>query len=1267
MCAAPKAATLFAAVRPELDFPADEAKVLALWKERDVFRKTLRAETRSTGPSKGTFAFYEGPPTANGMPHNGHVLTRSIKDVLPRFKTMRGYDVPRKAGWDTHGLPVEVEVEKELGIHGKADIERYGVEPFIARCIDSVFRYTDAWERLTEKIGFWVDMPSAYVTFHKSYVESVWWALSVLHKKGLLYRGHRVCWWWPQGGTALSAAEVGWNYKSVDDPAVFVAFPLVDEPDVALCVWTTTPWTLSSNGYAAVKADVDYVVVDRGSGSKLVVAEALRASLGKKLGSELPVVRRMKGAELVGRRYRPPFDTFAATLFDRQAALKAGGSAAIYWRIMAADFVTLDTGTGIVHIAPAFGEDDFVAHRAELSRYVEPDAVPLICAVEPNGRFGAVAGELAGQYVKDADPAIVQSLRERGLLVHHETYRHDYPYCWRADDDPLIQLARPAWYIRTTALIERAKENNLAVNWLPEHIKSGRFGDFLDHNVDWALSRERYWGTPLNVWVCDADPQHELAPGSAAEIERLAPGAFEHFHHAKQLDLKLNDHLIVHKPWIDHVVLPCPHCGSPMHRVPEVIDAWFDSGCMPFAQFGFPWQSGSKAHFDRAFPADFISEAIDQTRGWFYSLLMISTLVFDAETLQEQALAARPFPHPYRSCVVLGHVCDREGKKESKSKGNYTPPEVILERVRMHFAVVPSSSPGLDKLRGKLESRQGVAYVARTDYEGLDLEGESAQVKLYRADREAEARPMELRPLKGLPRRVVVLGEDDMRSLGASACSTGLDIKPNDVPGLPLAERVLVEDPSRPAPGADAFRWFFYASSPPWTNTRHSLSNVRLVQKDFIIKLRNVYSFFTIYANIDGFSPAAGNPEAKGTAPADLARSHGYRPPRERPELDRWILSELHLGVRDVTRSLDAYAIYDAAQRLFDMVDALSNWYVRRSRSRFWASVDDPSVRQSKLDASFTLYEALCTIAKLSAPFVPFFAEEMYQNLVRRPWPSSQPESVHLCAYPEPDAAAIDEPLAAEMRLVRELVSLGLQVRTDNKLRVRQPLARADVVVASTELSQRMAAHGDLVAEELNVHELRWLEPGQEGQAVRYELKPNFRSLGPRLGKKVQLVKQRLGEANASALRAELATTGKLRLEVGGESIEIGAEDVEVQVMATEGYAAAGSRAGVVVLHTALSPALLDEGLGREVLAKVQSVRKELDLGYTERIEVVVRGSERLCRVIDADRARLAKEALCSSVRVEPADSAAAPAAPGLERRLLEVQDETVEILVRRP
>jgi isoleucyl-tRNA synthetase len=1291
---------VFDKVGTEINFPSDEAKVLAFWKQRRIFEKTLSAETRATGPSKGTFVFYEGPPTANGMPHNGHVLTRAVKDVFPRYKTMRGYDVPRKAGWDTHGLPVEVEVEKELRIHGKADIEKYGVEPFISRCVDSVFRYTEAWESLTDKIGFWVDLDSAYVTYHRSYVESVWWALSELHKKGLLYRGHRVCWWWPQGGTALSAAEVGSNYKTVDDPSVFVAFPLVDAPDTALCAWTTTPWTLPSNGYAAVRPDFDYVVVDAGEARddgtcaalgcrKLIVAAALREELAKKFKRDLPVLRELKGSELVGKRYRPPFDSFTGTLFDVTARKKDGTEEPIYWLVIGADFVTLDAGTGIVHVAPAFGEDDFNAHKKRLADFkpVAGSEIPMLCAVLPDGTFEPGSTKFAGLWVKDADPLILKDLAARGLLVHEEKYRHDYPFCWRADDDPLIQLARPAWYIKTRENIEKAIANNRAIHWLPPHIQEGRFGDFLANNVDWALSRERFWGTPLNVWVCSENEEHQHAPASVAEIEALNPRAFDHFHAAKKADPRLNDHLIVHKPWIDKVTFPCPfaadggppgepgsaskpRCGGQMVRVTEVIDAWFDSGSMPFAQWGYPHQQGSKELFDRAFPADFISEAIDQTRGWFYSLLMISTLVFDEETQAKLGLSrVRSYPHPYQTCVVLGHVCDREGKKESKSKGNYTPPEVILERVRMEFAAAVVSD-----VKGA-QAKDGVALIAREDYEGLDLTGDAAKVRLYRADRAEQPLAMELRPQKGMPRRIVALTAGDLDRLGLTPKEDTLSVMPNDVPRLAQPERVFIEDPATPAPGADAFRWFFYAASPPWTNTRHSLTNVRAYQKEFAIKLRNVFSFFTIYANIDGFSPAEGNPDATDTSPSALAAGAGYRPAKERSLLDRWILSELALTTREVTAQLDAYHLYEAAQRLVDLVDALSNWYVRRSRARFWApqaevitealEVPAGAVRaaQDKRDAYFTLYEVLVAIAKLCAPFTPFFAESMYQNLVRRPWPTSQPESVHLAAYPEIDAAAVDEPLAVEMRAVRELVSLGLQVRTANKLKVRQPLSQADIVLSQHGLAGALAAHVPLIAEELNVHEVRFLEPGREGSEVRYVLKPNFRALGPKLGKKVQLAKQVLAKADAAALRAALATEGKIAIELDGESVELGPEEIDVAVEAGEGFAVAGGRAGVVVLHTALTDALRDEGLGREILSRVQGLRKELDLGFTERVRLALDGSGRVLRVVEAARDMLMQEALATELVV---GAAARVSTWACERREVVVDGEALVIALER-
>ena len=1216
----------FQAVPTELDFPKYEQNILDLWGTRGIFDKALEAGD----PSAKKYVFYEGPPTANGLPHNGHVLTRVMKDLFPRYHAMLGEQVLRKGGWDTHGLPVEVEVEKELRIHGKAAIEQFGVEPFVKRCIESVFRYTSEWERLTSRIGFWVSLDDAYVTYHKSYVESVWWALSELFNKGLLYQGHKVVWWWAQGGTALSAAEVGLGYKTVDDPSVYVAFPLVDDPDTALIVWTTTPWTLPSNGYAAVRPNTSYDVVKVGPAleakgkkpaaarelgvTQLIVASDLRAALSEKFGHELSVVRTISASELVGKRYRPPFDFYAKTLAEARVALKGGGDDALWWRVIAEDFVTLDTGTGIVHVAPAFGEDDHNAHRKQLARYQDPLAVELLCAILPNGEFKPEFGWLSGRWVKSCDRDIIADLGQRKLLVFEEIYRHEYPYCWRSDDDPLIQLARPAWFIRTTARIDDALANNQAVNWLPDHIKDGRFGDFLKNNVDWALSRERYWGTPLNVWTCSADPEHKHAPSSIAEIERRNPDAFAYFHEERRKNPDLSPHLQVHKPWIDQVTFPCPTCGAEMRRVGEVIDCWFDSGCMPFAQWGFPHQPDSLAKFDAAFPADFISEAIDQTRGWFYSLLMISSLLFDKDTQARLGLGRmRELPHPFQSCIVLGHVCDREGKKESKSKGNYTPPEIILDRVRMDFGV-------LSEALGQ-KAAAGEALIAREDLEGMDLE-DGASVLLYRPDRAEHTRSVKLRVLKKLPRRVLVLSAEDQSALATEPITTGLGTMPAEVPRSAFNQRVTCEDPHTPAPGADAFRWFFYASSPPWSNTRHSLRNVRTLQKDFLIKIRNVYSFFTIYANIDGWNPA--NSE------------HAGAPVAERRVIDRWLLSEVNLATKGVRSALDRYMSYEAALVLIELAENLSNWYVRRTRSRFWA----PGLEQDKRDAYATLHEALSTLSRLIAPFVPFLSEEIYQNLQVFPQVAGHAPSVHLARFPETDDALIDLRLVEEARTVRDIVSLGLSVRTANKLKVRQPLERVDVVFNDGQVWKRLDDYKSFIQEELNVHEVRFMYPGHEDGAVTFRIKPNFRALGPRLGKNVQAAKKFLEAADGSALYAELSRRGKVTITIEGESYELGPEEIQVTAEAAPGFAAETGRVGVVVLHTTLTDALIDEGLLREVMSRVQAARKDLGLEFTARVRLWLDGSERLLRVARSGEQHLSKECLAPELRFAKHDAA---------------------------
>ncbi|GAC1538068.1 MAG: hypothetical protein NVS3B10_02520 [Polyangiales bacterium] len=1221
---------VFTSVDPAIRFPDTERAIIDVWRRECVFERTLDKPAPA-----GTFVFYEGPPTANGTPHNGHVLTRVMKDLFPRYKTMRGYRVDRKAGWDTHGLPVEVEVEKELRIHGKAAIEQFGVEPFIRRCIDSVFRYTEDWEKLTERLAFWVDTKNAYVTYHRAYVESVWWALAQLLDKGLLYRGHKVVWWWAQGGTALSSGEVGQGYKTVDDPSCFVRFALRDlpagaPPGLALAAWTTTPWTLPSNMYAAARADAVYVALTTPHGPVLV-AERLADELAKKVKGARVEGFSVSGAQLAGLRYSPPYDLYARDAGESRAR----NGEAKYWRVLVEDFVTLDSGTGIVHIAPAFGEDDNLAFKRLEQRLGE--TLDLFCAVLPDGTFKPEFALEAGKWVKDADKGILADLERRGILLLKETYRHDYPFCWRADDDPLIQFARPAWFIRTTAQKDAAIADNREVNWLPPHIKEGRFGDFLQNNVDWALSRERFWGTPLNVWICEQDPTHLTAPTSVDDILQRNPRAFDHFHAAHAKDPTLNPHLLVHKPWIDQVTLPCAKCGATAHRVPEVIDCWFDSGCMPFAQWGFPHAAGSVEELRKAWPADFISEAIDQTRGWFYSLLMISTLVFTEETRRRFGLDLESKAHPYKTCIVLGHVGDREGKKESKSKGNYTPPEVILDRVRMEFACVEGKVAGV-------EEKAGECFIAREDLEGLDLQ-EGAKLRLYRGD--VDGRPMRellVRAHKKLPRRVVVLHPSDREALMLSLHPKGLDVKPVEVPRLPAEERVYLEDPSTPAPGADAFRWFFYASSPPWTNTRHSLSNVRAFQKDFAIKLRNVYSFFTIYANIDGFDP----------------RTHQARSPRERAPLDRWLASELALTTRTVIACMDGYDCYGAAQSMIAFVDSLSNWWVRRSRDRFWGK-GDASSSEDKRDAYRTLYDALVTFTGLIAPFVPFLAEEIYQGLVVQPRVAGHRASVHLTDYPTVDEDALDEELSRQMADARAVVSLGLQVRTAAKLKVRQPLATATVVVSGAH-KLGLSLNREVIKEELNVEHVEFASPDQAAQFVTFQLKPNFRTLGARIGKHVQAVKAALAKVDAATMRAELVEKGSATVSeviIDGAPLVVTPEDIEVQVLAREGVAAAGGRVGVVVLDTRITPALRESGIGRELLNRLQAVRKELGLDYQDRIEVLLAGPDEITKAAEAHRQAI-EEATLSTLRLHPA-----PTTPDATHTV-DVEGHTVSLQVRK-
>ncbi|WP_425614932.1 isoleucine--tRNA ligase [Anatilimnocola sp. NA78] len=1111
---------MFQPVPASAPFPRMEEEVLAFWKEQAIYEKSLE---RRRGSKK--FVFFEGPPTANGMPHPGHCLTRAIKDLFPRYRTMRGYFCERKAGWDTHGLPVEVEVCKELGIHSKEEIENYGVEPFIHRCQESVWRYMQEWERLTERLGFWVNLKEAYVTYHQSFVESVWWSLKNLYDRGLLYQGHKIVWWWAQGGTALSAGEVGQGYREVADPSVYVLFPLLDDAgkktDTSLLVWTTTPWTLPSNQFAAVHPDLDYAtVVDSQTGQRLIMAAALVETLAGKIKRELTVERTCKGSELLRRRYLPPFDCFySETKLEGEIGLKIlEGFQKREWVILPADFVTIDSGTGVVHIAPAFGEVDYALLAEEQSRYSSPEEGPeLICCVGPDGKFTHEGPDYCrGRWVKDCDKDIQRDLKARGLLYHQEQYIHDYPFCWRADQDPLIQYPRRSWFVKTTQFKDEMLANNQQINWLPEHIKDGRFGNFLESNVDWALSRERYWGTPLPIWVCQQTGQME-AVGSYEELLKK-PGVkgTDVWDKAKAANPKLPDDLKVHKPYIDEITYDSPFAaGAHMRRVSEVIDCWYDSGAMPFAQWGYPHQGAEK--FAEQFPADFISEAIDQTRGWFYSQLAISTLLFgnDDSSSQNSKLKTQnfPYPHPFKNCIVLGLMMGEDGTKMSKSKRNYREPREIFDKY-----------------------------------------------------------------------------------------------------------------------GADALRWYFFANQPPWTTIRYAERAIKDSIPEFLLRLWNCYSFFVIYSNIDGFDP--GGPAKAGTPttglqlnPADFATGKGYRPAKERGELDRWILSELNRMLAAVVTKMDAYDNFEACKQINAFVDGLSNWYVRRSRDRFWSS-DKES--QEKLDAYWTLYECLVTSAKVIAPFTPFLAETLWRNLAGvfgdRPL-----ESVHLCDYPESDATAIDETLSARMQLLREIASLGRSARMDNKLKVRQPLAKVEVILSESTHQAWLQQHDALLRDELNVKQIEYAEDANK--YITYQIQPNFKRLGPRIGKLLPECKKVLGAANGGELLAQMTANGTVDLQVGSETIKLDGEDLQVRLQAKPGWAAAQGRGVVVVLSTEITPELVREGYANDLVRAIQDQRKELQLDYTDRIVIgVVADDAEVTAAIKEHQAFIAGETLCDGL-----------------------------------
>ena len=997
----------FEQVRSQVDFSKVEGEILKLWDRIGAFEKSVERR-----PEDNPFVFYEGPPTANGRPGFHHALARAFKDLIPRYKTMRGYRVERKGGWDCHGLPVELQVEKELGLSGKNDVEEYGVEEFNRLCRESVFRYVEDWREMSARLGFWVDMDHAYWTLDNSYIESVWWALKNLYERDLLYEGYKVTAHCPRDQTSLSSAEVAMGYETVTDPSVYVKLPLVQEEGTSLLIWTTTPWTLVSNTAVAANPGVEYATVEV-DGERLILAREL---VGKVLGEgDHETLETRKGRDLEGKKYRRPFDYVpvedSETLFT----------------VVLGDYVTTTEGTGLVHTAPAYGEDDARTGR----RY----DLPTLHPVKPDGTFDEKVEPFAGVFVKEADPGLVEELGKKGLLFRAEEYEHPYPHCWRCGT-PLLYYAKRAWYARTTAVLDDLLRENENINWVPEHIKWGRFGDWLRNNVDWALSRERYWGTPLPIWRCDNG--HTTAIGSVEELEKRSLSG-------------IPDDL--HRPYVDGVKVRCKECGEEATRVPEVLDAWFDSGSMPFAQRHYPFEE-TQEDFERHFPADFISEGVDQTRGWFYSLLAASTMLFGRS--------------PYRTCMVLGHVLDAEGKKMSKSRGNVIDPWEVF-------------------------SKQG----------------------------------------------------------------------------------------------ADALRWALYTATSPGNPRRFSMDQVDDAIRKHLLTLWNIYSFFVTYARIDGFDPR-----------------EDYVAPGERSLMDRWALSELQLTTKTVTERLDAYDVTSAGRALGDFVDELSNWYVRRSRRRFWKGEDD----LDKKAAHSTLYECLVAVAKLSAPFTPFIAEVLYQNLVLNA-DAAAPESVHLADWPEVDEALVDEELSRDMAAARRVVALGRAARNAAAIKTRQPLREVVVVPEAAdgapEFREGTESLKGIVLDELNVKELRI---GEAEDVLAYDLKPNLSVVGPKYGKLVPELRRSLAEAPPEI--GERAAAGEeIPVNVDGQEVLLGPDELLVEPRERPGYALVREGELAVALNTELDEELIDEGLVRELVHAVQNLRRERGFEIEETISVTLGGS----------------------------------------------------------
>ena len=1026
---------MYKKVSTDMNFVDREKETEKFWEDNHIFEKSM--EDREGCPQ---YMFYDGPPTANGKPHIGHVLTRVIKDMIPRYRTMKGYEVPRKAGWDTHGLPVELEVEKALGLDGKDQIEKYGVEPFIKKCKESVWKYKGMWEDFSNTVGFWADMDDPYVTYHNTFIESEWWALKKIWDKGLLYKGFKIVPYCPRCGTPLSAQEVAQGYKDVKERSAIVRFKVKDE-DAYILAWTTTPWTLPSNIALCVNPEEDYAKVKAADGYTYYMAVALLDTVLGKLGDEengvkaYEVLETYKGQDLEYKEYEPLYQC----AYD--CAAKQNKKA---FYVTCDTYVTLTDGTGVVHIAPAFGEDD-----AKVGRKYD---MPFVQLVDEKGEMGETT-PFAGLFVKKADSEVLKDLESRGLLYDAPKFEHSYPHCWRCDT-PLIYYARESWFIKMTAVKDDLIANNNTINWIPESIGKGRFGDWLENVQDWGISRNRYWGTPLNIWECECGCQHSI--GSIEELKSMSDNC--------------PDEIELHRPYIDNVTIKCPKCGKEMHRVPEVIDCWFDSGSMPFAQYHYPFEN--QELFEKHFPADFISEAVDQTRGWFYSLLAISTLIFNKA--------------PYKNVIVLGHVQDENGQKMSKSKGNAVDPFDALEKY-----------------------------------------------------------------------------------------------------------------------GADAIRWYFYINSAPWLPNRFHGKAVTEGQRKFMGTLWNTYAFFVLYANIDEFDATKYTLEYEKLS-----------------VMDKWLLSKLNSAIKAVDEDLANYKIPEAAKALQSFVDDMSNWYVRRSRERFWAK----GMEQDKINAYMTLYTALVEICKTAAPMIPFMTEDIYQNLVRS-IDANAPESIHLCDFPKVNEAHIDKELEENMDRVLKLVVMGRACRNTANIKNRQPIGQM-YVKADFELSEFFDA---IVADELNVKNVTFTQEVRD--FTSYSFKPQLKTVGPKYGKLLGGIKNVLSGLDGNAAMDELNANGCLRFEVNGEEVVLNREDLLIDTAQMEGYVSEDDNGITVVLDTNLSEELLEEGFVREIISKVQTMRKEADFEVMDKIVITYEGSEKAETVFAKNADEIGAETLALEVK----------------------------------